>query len=173
MVTHFVPTWSGCWANPGGSVSETGVWSARCLTTNVFLSEQMDVLRKWSEVAQSCLTLCNPMDCSLAGSPIHGIVQARVLEWVASSFPRGSSRPRDWTWISSIVGRCFIVWATRDGNQKSMPMTLNFTFKSKCGWMWPSSLTFSTRFYTWWDICTYLLLLLFSCYVRAPLEAEW
>ena len=113
MVTHFVPTWSGCWANPGGSISETGVWSVRCLTTNLVPPEQMDISRKWSEVAQLCLTLCDPMDCSPPGSSIHGIFQARVLEWVASSFSRGSSRPRDWTWISRIVGRHFTVWATR------------------------------------------------------------
>ena len=49
---------------------------------------------KWSRsVAQSCLTLCDPMDCSLPGSPVHGIFQARVLEWVAISFSRGSSHP--------------------------------------------------------------------------------
>ena len=44
---------------------------------------------------KSCLTLCNPMDCSLPGSYVHGIFQARVLEWVAISFSRRSSRPRD------------------------------------------------------------------------------
>ena len=48
---------------------------------------------KWSEVAQSCLILCNPMDCSLPGSSVHGVFQARVLEWVAISFSRGSSLP--------------------------------------------------------------------------------
>ena len=48
-----------------------------------------------SEVAQSCPTLCDPMECSLPGSSVHGILQARVLEWVAISFSRGSSRPRD------------------------------------------------------------------------------
>ena len=47
------------------------------------------------EVAQLCLTLCDPMDCSLPGSSVHGILQARILEWVAISFSRGSSRPRD------------------------------------------------------------------------------
>ena len=50
-----------------------------------------------SEVAQSCPTLGNPMDCSLPGSSIHGIFQARVLEWGAIAFSRRSSRPRDWT----------------------------------------------------------------------------
>ena len=44
-----------------------------------------------SEVAQSCPTLCDPVDCSLPGSSVHGILQARVLEWVAISFSRGSS----------------------------------------------------------------------------------
>ena len=60
-----------------------------------------------SEVAQSCPTLCDPMDCSLQRSSVHGIFQARVPEWVAISFSRGSSQPRDRTWVSRIVGRCF------------------------------------------------------------------
>ena len=64
-----------------------------------------------SEVAQSCLTLCNHMDCSLPGSSIHGIFQATVLEWVAISFSRGSSQPRDRTQVSRIAGRRFAIWA--------------------------------------------------------------
>ena len=48
---------------------------------------------------QSCLTLCDPMDCSLPSSSVHGILQARVLEWVAVPVSRGSSRPRDQTLI--------------------------------------------------------------------------
>ena len=50
---------------------------------------------KWVIVVQSCLTLCNLMDCSLPGSSVHGILQARLLEWVAIFFSRGSSQPRD------------------------------------------------------------------------------
>ena len=69
---------------------------------------------KWSKVAQSCPSLCDPMDCSLPGSSVHGIFQARVLEWVAISFSRESSQPRDWTRVSHIAGRRFIVWATRE-----------------------------------------------------------
>ena len=46
-------------------------------------------------VAQSCLILCNPMDCNLPGSSVHGILQARILEWVMIPFSRGSSQPRD------------------------------------------------------------------------------
>ena len=53
--------------------------------------------RSESEVAQSCLTLRDPMDCSLSGSSVHGIFQARVLEWIAISFSRGSSQPRNLT----------------------------------------------------------------------------
>ena len=67
-----------------------------------------------SEVAQSCLTLWDPMDCSLPGSSVYGIFQARILEWVAISFSRRSSQPRDWTRVSCIVGRCFTAWATRE-----------------------------------------------------------
>ena len=65
---------------------------------------QLDT-RKWSEVlvAQSCLTLCDPMNCSLLGSSVHGTLQARILEWVAISFSRGSSQPRDQTQVSCIV----------------------------------------------------------------------
>ena len=69
---------------------------------------------KWNEVAQSCPTLCNPMDCSLPGFSIHGTFQARVLEWVAISFSRESSPPRDQTQFSCIVGRRFTLWATRE-----------------------------------------------------------
>ena len=73
-----------------------------------------DGLKSESEVAQSCPTLYNPMDCSLSGSSVHGIFQARVLECIAISFSRGSSRSKNWTWVSRIAGRCFTVWATRE-----------------------------------------------------------
>ena len=62
-------------------------------------------------VAQSCLTLCYPMGCSLPGSSVHGIPQGRILEWVAILFSRGSSWLRDWIWVSRIAGRFFTVWA--------------------------------------------------------------
>ena len=53
--------------------------------------------------------LCDPMDCSPPGSSVHGISQARILEWVAISFSRGSSPPRDQTQVSCIAGRVFII----------------------------------------------------------------
>ena len=62
-------------------------------------------------VAQLCLTLCDPMDCSSPGSSVHGILQARILEWVAVSFSRESSQPRDWTQVSCTAGRFFTNWA--------------------------------------------------------------
>ena len=66
---------------------------------------------KWSEmkVTQSCLTLCNPMDCI-----VHGILQARILEWVAFLFSRGSSQPSDWTQVSCIAGIFLTSWVTGD-----------------------------------------------------------
>ena len=67
----------------------------------------------------SRVRLCDPMDCSLSGSSVHGIFQARALEWVTISFSMGSSQPRDRTWVSRIVGRCFTVWATREAHQGS------------------------------------------------------
>ena len=67
-----------------------------------------------SEVARSCPTLCDPMDCSPPGSSVYGILQARTLEWVAISFSRGSSQLRDGTQASCITGRCFNLWATRE-----------------------------------------------------------
>ena len=63
----------------------------------------------WSEVAQSCPTLCNPVDCSLPGSSNHGIFQARVLEWVVISFSMESSQPRGWTQVFCIESRRFTI----------------------------------------------------------------
>ena len=58
--------------------------------------------------------LCDPTDCTLPGSSVHGIFQAIVLEWIAISFSRGSSWPRDRTQVSCIVDRRFTIWATRE-----------------------------------------------------------
>ena len=64
------------------------------------------------KVAQSCLTLWDPMDYT-----VHGILQARALEWVAFSFSRGSSQPRDRTQVSRIAGGFFTIWATREAQE--------------------------------------------------------
>ena len=65
-------------------------------------------------VTQLCLTLCDLMNYSPLGSSAHGSLQERILEWVAMPFSRGPSQPRDQTWASNIVGRFFIILATRE-----------------------------------------------------------
>jgi len=59
-------------------------------------------------------TLLDPMDCSPPGSFVHGISQARILEWVPIPFSRGSSQSRDRTWVSGTAGRFFTVWTTKE-----------------------------------------------------------
>ena len=91
---------------------------------SVFLLQ--NVGRKWkkgekSEVAESCPTLCDPMDYSLPGSSVHGIFQARILEWVAISFSGRSSWLRDWTWACRSVGPRFTVWVTRKSRWRRSP----------------------------------------------------
>ena len=61
-------------------------------------------------VTQSCSTLCDPVDCSLPGSSVHRILQARILEWVAMPSSRGSTQPRDQTQVSRTVGGFVIFW---------------------------------------------------------------
>ena len=65
-------------------------------------------------VAKSCLTLCKPMECSLPGSSVHGILQARILEWVAISSSRGSFQLRDQTRISCIGRQILYHWVTQE-----------------------------------------------------------
>ena len=77
-----------------------------------YLTLHLTVIESKSEVTQLCLTLCNPMDCSLPASSLHGVLQARILEWVAISFSRGSSWLRDQTRASCIADICFNLWAT-------------------------------------------------------------
>ena len=86
--------------------------------------------RKWSHSVVSN-SFCNCMDCSLQGSSIHEIFQARILEWVAISISRGSSQPRCRTWVSCTGGRRFTVWATGE--------------KQRWKWLQKSYLKFVTR----------------------------
>ena len=85
------------------------------------------------------------MDCSLPGSSVHGIFQARVLEWVTISFSRRSSQPRIWTRVSRIVGRRFTIWATREvssclkepkfkGKKSTVLLTLKWTCENHPFW---------------------------------------
>ena len=100
----------------------------RCLCQRPYQRAKWGTLKTFSPqwfvvvVAQllSLLWLfCNPMDCSPTGSPVHGISQARILEWVAPSFSRGSSQPRDWTHISCIGSWILYHWATRETHNDS------------------------------------------------------
>ena len=68
-------------------------------------------------VTQLCLTLFEPMDCSLPGSCVHGILQVRILEWVTMPSSKGSSQLRNWTRVSHIAGRFFNIWATREAQE--------------------------------------------------------
>ena len=71
-------------------------------------------------VAHLCLTLCDTKECgcSPSGSSAHEILQARILEWVAVPFSRGSSWPRDWTRVSCIVGKFFTILATKEAHRE-------------------------------------------------------
>ena len=82
--------------------------------SNPGLPRKSSVLKSESEVAQSCPTLCEPIDYSLPGSSVHGISQAIVLEWIAISFSRGSSQPRARTVVSCFVDGSVTVWATKE-----------------------------------------------------------
>ena len=83
------------------------------------LPQFLEVLYKWNsniamwvKVAQLCPTLCDPMNYIA-----HGILQARILEWVVSLFSRGSSQPRDKTQVSHITSEFFTSWATREAQE--------------------------------------------------------
>ena len=85
--------------------------------------------------AQSCLIFCDPMDCRSPGSSVHGISQAGILEWVAISFSRGSSWPRDWTCISYVccTGRWILYhWANGEARVIRAPNKI----KKECYLLW-------------------------------------
>ena len=85
------------------------------LHSNLHSHPGLDSNIMWGmSAAQSCLTLCEPMDYTWPGSSVHGILQARILEWVAIPFSRGSFQSRGRTWVSCTAGRLFTVWATRE-----------------------------------------------------------
>ena len=88
------------------------IWYGTSVQTSWAQHQVQDFL--YVLVPRSCPTLCDLMDCSPPDSSIHGIFQARILEWGAISFSRGSPRPRDWIHLSRIAGRLVKVWATRN-----------------------------------------------------------
>ena len=89
---------------PGVQATSQCISHLHCVTNHHSLKVKVSKL-----LTQSCQTLCNAMDCSLPGSSIHKILQARILEWVAIPFSRGASRPRDRTQVSCTSGRFFTI----------------------------------------------------------------
>ena len=86
---------------------------------------------EWVKFAQLCLTLCNPMNCNPPGTSVHGILQARILEWVAISFSKWSSQPRDRIQVSRIAGGFFTNWATRDTQPPGQAIKLELSHTHK------------------------------------------
>ena len=88
-----------------------------------------------SEVPELCLTLCDPTDCGLPGSSVHGIFPAIVLEWIAISFSRGSSQPRDWTQKDD--GYDKMMFAQKEGEDKKGKIINScFIFKLNLSFLW-------------------------------------
>ena len=82
----------------------------------IYLNHFQKFLTCFFKYIQSYPILCDPMDCSLPGSSVHVILQAGILEWVATFFSRGSSWSRDQTWVSCLAGRFFTIWTTREAS---------------------------------------------------------
>ena len=91
-------------------------WVSFILRLSDFLVSHTLLSAVLCSVAQSCLTLCDPMDCSPPAYSVHRISQSRILEWVAISPSKGSSQPRDRTWVSCIGRQILYHWATREAN---------------------------------------------------------
>ena len=97
-----------------------GIWGeqVKMVSIQMFLRDKLGLTYTHSVqfgsvlVIQSCLTACDPVDYSPPGSSAHGILQAKILEWVAISISRRSSQPRNQTWVSHVAGRYFSIWAT-------------------------------------------------------------
>ena len=109
------------------------IWNSRphkSLHTHVYSSfiQKLKAMKMSFSTAKSlqlCLTLCNHMDYSPLGSSVHGILQTRILEWVATPFSRGSPQPRARTWVSCIGGRFFTIWDIREAPSLSADESIN------------------------------------------------
>ena len=106
----------------GQSIKRNGGTGVKYPNTKVCIKQYSTLYQMWRPsllkvkvlVAQSCPTLCDPVDCSPPDSSVHRIFQAKILEWRAISFSKRSSRPRDRTWVSGTAGRFFTIWATEE-----------------------------------------------------------
>ena len=117
-------------------------WDYKAYFPSTGVKNQINFLAPWRYKRYKITTRivfdsCDPMGWSPPGSSIHGILQARVLEWAAISFSRGSPRPRDWTWVSCVAGRHFNLWANREAH--SFPgKTIALTKQDLC---WQSNVS--------------------------------
>ena len=112
----------------------------------------LDISLWWVKVAQLCPTLCDPMNPT-----VHGILQARILEWVAFPISRGSSQPRDRTQVSCIAGRFFTSWATREAQELLEWVAYPFS----CVSSWPRNRTHHMQFFFHSIGCLLVLLMIF------------
>ena len=121
-VQHSMPTLQAqlsCWKPPHfhqglltNDLREGGNLSLFKLSmfTETFTTRGMKLIWwKWKSESLSRVWVCDPTNCSLSGSSVHGILQAKILEWVAMRSSRGSTWPRDWTWVSHISGSFFTI----------------------------------------------------------------
>ena len=117
-----MPTLYPVWAH---TEAHTPIDLCQCISMEIWLFLASPIICFFSttqsekvkaKISQLCPTLCQPMDFI-----VHGILQARILEWVAIPFFRGSSQPRDRTQVSQIAGEFFTIWATREAQTGSTP----------------------------------------------------
>ena len=104
-------------------------------------------------VAQSCPTLCDPVVCTPPGSSVHGILLARILEWVASPFSRGSSGPRNRTQVSHIAGRFFTIWVTRELDKLFNEITFINHLNDLINHRWSKSIFINVLGYVFFPLC--------------------
>ena len=107
-----------------GSVFKVCMWSLQVFYKNGMFGVENTLVvgthpiywfeKKWVLVVQTCLTFCDPMECSPPSSSVHGILQITILEWVAIPFSRESSWSRDQTQVSCFAGRSVTIWASRE-----------------------------------------------------------
>ena len=133
MVTHSsILAWEIPWTEEPGGLQPTdlqspaGLREQACTRTSLsyahaFVDQRYSIMtlclpHQFSSVTQPCPTLCNLMDCSLPGYSVHGISQARILDWVVISFSRKSSWPGDQTCVSCTSGRCFTICVTKEAD---------------------------------------------------------
>ena len=107
----------------------SGTASLSALPASGQLSLLLASWGEWGSIQQASVlvvpTLFDPVDWSLSGSSVHGILQASILEWVAISFSRGSSQPRDRTWVSRLAGSLYCL--SHQGSQQARASSNNHT----------------------------------------------